>query len=77
MFCIDTYFEFLSTNQFVDRVDNFVDNRIFSTFFLFFHVDKSGFFPLSRGKTGFCPQFSKLFRHFLQKWDSQKILLDF
>ncbi len=59
MFCIDTESEFSSTNSFVDKVDNFVDNRIFCTFFLFSHVDRSGAFPLSGVKTGFYPQFSK------------------
>ena len=59
MFCIDTNFRFSSTNSFVDRVDNFVDNRIFSTFFLFSYVDKLEAFPLSGEKTGSYPQFSK------------------
>ena len=56
MFCIDMIFKFLVSNSFVDRVDNFVDNRIFSTFFLFYHVEKSRLFPLQWGKTGFYPQ---------------------
>ena len=38
---------------------SFVDNRIFSTFFLFSYVDRLEVFPLSGGKTGSYPQFLK------------------
>lgn len=61
MFCIDTNFEFPVVNSFVDKVDNFVDNRIFSTLFLFSYVDRLKAFPLSRKKLGLVPNFPNNF----------------